>query len=199
MKKDEFFSDLNKALSGFSAEERGKTQLFYQELYADLIEDGCSEEEAAARLGDPEKIAADLAEEQAAAQSAGDTPGEKGRKIFIGVLLALGFPLWGSLLLTAFCLLLTAYILLWIPVLVLGVCAVAFMATAVAVAVASLFLMSHNLPYGLVQLGAGFVCLGLTVFLTIGLIVCCKAIAKATVAITRWFIDLVRKQRRNAE
>ncbi|MCI8360557.1 MAG: DUF1700 domain-containing protein [Clostridiales bacterium] len=194
MNRDEFFAGLGKALSGFPAEERGKTQLFYQELYADLIEDGCSEEEAVARLGDPEKIAADLTEEQAAASQV--LPKERGRRIWVIVLLALGFPLWGSLLLTAALLLLTVYILLWIPALTLGLCALIFLAVAVAVPVASLFLMPHNLPYGLAQMGAGFICLGLAIFSVLGLIACCKALAKATAAVTRWVTGLFRKQRR---
>lgn len=198
MNKDEFFKSLSKALLALPADERGRTELFYQELFSDLMEDGCSEEEAVARLGDPDKIVADLLEERGSMEQKFEAA-SKGKKAWVIVLLAIGFPLWGSLLLTAFLLLMVAYMLLWIPVVMLGAMAVAFMAAALGLTVMSPALMFHNLPLGIVQLGCGFLSVGLAIFSAFGLYYCCKGIAKATKVMTGWFFGFFKKERRGSK
>lgn len=197
MKRDEWFQALDRALADFSAEERGKTRLFYEEMYSDLTEEGCTEEEATARLGDPEEIVRDLrAESPAGAAFAGQSAG---RKALIIVLLVLGFPIWGSLALTAACLLLIAYILIWVPALVLAVVALGCLAGAVGMAVASPFLMAHNLAFGLVQLGGALLGLGVGLFSFVGFLYICKGTARLTVSLTRKAKKLLRKNRRDGK
>ena len=195
MKKDEFFRRLQKELGELPAEERTKTTLFYQELYQDLLEDGCSEDEAVERLGDPVQIAVDIKEER---DSAPLEPKTRGGKALVIILLVVGFPLWGSLVLTAALLAMVLYILLWIPVLVLGSMAIAFLFSAIGLAILSPFLMPQNLALGLVQLGGGIFLLGLSIFCVFGLVYTCRGIVKATVSFTRFITKWFRKNRRNA-
>lgn len=197
MKRDEWFRALDRALADFSAEEWEKTRLFYEEMYSDLTEDGCTEEEAVAHLGAPEEIARDLrAESPADAAFAGQSAG---RKALIIVLLVLGFPIWGSLALTAACLLLVAYVLIWVPVLVLAAVAVCCLAGAIVMAVAAPFLMAHNPALGLVQLGTALAGLGIGLFSFVGFLYSCKGMARLTVLLTRKIAKLLRKNRRDAK
>ena len=57
MNKAEFLDALRRALSQLPPEELDKQIAYYEELFADMQEDGLSEEEAAAKLGDPAQIA----------------------------------------------------------------------------------------------------------------------------------------------
>ena len=104
MRKQEFLNQLAAALAGMDREERYRTLSYYDELIDDRMEDGQDEEQAVAGLGDPGQVAKELlGEEEPAA------PKVTGRKVWVIVLLVLGFPLWGSLLLAGVCLLLALF------------------------------------------------------------------------------------------
>ena len=60
MSKQEFLEALRAALAQMPAEEREKQIAYYDELIADMCEDGMSEAEAVAHLGDPRAIAEEL-------------------------------------------------------------------------------------------------------------------------------------------
>ena len=101
MRKQEFLNQLAAALAGMDREERYRTISYYDELIDDRMEDGQDEEQAVAGLGDPGQVARELLVEEEPA-----VPKATGRKVWVIVLLVLGFPLWGSLLLAGVCLLL---------------------------------------------------------------------------------------------
>ena len=183
MTKQLFLNELSAALHGLSREERYRTLSYYDELIDDRVEDGQSEEEAVESLGSPEQIAREILGEEEPAPST-----SKGRKVWLIVLLVLGFPLWGSLLLTAAILLLCVYL----PVFLLGVMALAFLASALIGVVGTPFLivdvglLTGGLPAGLFQLGMSVALLGLAVLSALGFYFTGKATVKAGRAIWRW-------------
>lgn len=181
MTKQLFLNELSAALHGLSREERYRTLSYYDELIDDRVEDGQSEEEAVESLGSPEQIAREILGEEEPAPST-----SKGRKVWLIVLLVLGFPLWGSLLLTAAILLLCVYICLFLPVFLLGVMALAFLASALIGVVGTPFLIVDvGLPAGLFQLGMSVALLGLAVLSALGFYFTGKATVKAGRAIWR--------------
>lgn len=71
MKKAEFLACLRQRLISLPEDEAGKSAAFYSEMIDDRIEEGMTEEEAVAALGDPSGIAeAILQESGSTAQSA---------------------------------------------------------------------------------------------------------------------------------
>ena len=60
MRKTEFLERLRAALNALPEEEAKKTIAYYAEMIDDRIEDGMSEEEAVAGLGEPEAVAREI-------------------------------------------------------------------------------------------------------------------------------------------
>ena len=60
MSRAEFLRLLRWRLAQMPQSEIEKNVAYYDEMFSDMIEDGMTEEEAAARLGDPEEIAKEL-------------------------------------------------------------------------------------------------------------------------------------------
>ena len=56
MNKTEFMTELSRKLSGLSNEDIKKSLAYYNEIIEDSVEDGMSEEEAIASLGDIDEI-----------------------------------------------------------------------------------------------------------------------------------------------
>ena len=187
MTKQLFLNELSAALHGLPREERYRTLRYYDELIDDRMEDGQSEEEAVSGLGEPEQVAREILGEEEPAVSTGT-----GRKVWLIVLLVLGFPLWGSLLLAAAILLLCVYLCLFLPAFVLGVLALASLAGAVVGVAGTPFLIldvglfTGGLPAGLFQLGLSVALLGLAVLSALGFYFTGKATVKAGRAIWRW-------------
>ena len=187
MTKQLFLNELSAALHGLPREERYRTLRYYDELIDDRMEDGQSEEEAVSGLGEPEQVAREILGEEEPAVSTGT-----GRKVWLIVLLVLGFPLRGSLLLAAAIRLLCVYICLFLPAFVLGVMALAFLAGALIGVVGTPFLiwdvglLTGGLPAGLFQLGMSVALLGLAVLSALGFYFTGKATVKAGRAIWRW-------------
>ena len=186
MTKQLFLNELSAALHGLPREERYRTLSYYDELIDDRMEDGQSEEEAVESLGSPEQIAREILGEEEPPVSTGT-----GRKVWLIILLVLGFPFWGSLLLAAAIVLLCVYICLFLPAFVLGVMALAFLAGALIGVVGTPFLiwdvglLTGGLPAGLFQLGMSVALLGLAVLSALGFYFTGKATAKAARAIWR--------------
>lgn len=187
MTKQLFLNELSAALHGLPREERYRTLSYYDELIDDRMEDGQSEEEAVESLGSPEQIAREILGEEEPPVSTGT-----GRKVWMIILLVLGFPFWGSLLLAAAIVLLCVYICLFLPAFVLGVMALAFLAGALIGVVGTPFLiwdvglLTGGLPAGLFQLGMSVALLGLAVLSALGFYFTGKATVKAGRAIWRW-------------
>lgn len=194
MNKKEFFSILVKELQDLPLEERRKTENFYEELISDSMEDGLSEEEAVARLGDPTAIAREILGETVDIFETVKKTSTTSR-IWIAVLLILGFPIWGSLLFAVLMLLLCVYMFIWIPIFILVVLCLSCLGGAIVLMAASPFLMFHNLPLGLVQFGFGLIMLGIFLISLLFMKRCWKMTLNGTKGLTKKIIGLFRRKR----
>lgn len=198
MTKQIFLNELAAALHQLPREERYRTLNYYDELIDDRMEDGQGEEEAVASLGDPEQIVREILGEETEEQESKST----GRKVWLIVLLILGFPLWGTLLIAGIVLLLCVYICLFIPVIVLGTLAIGFLLAAILGAVGLPFLvldvglMAGGLPAELFQLGLSITLLGLSVLCALGFYFTGKSTVKAGRELWRRFHRSVSKKGR---
>lgn len=187
MTKQLFLNELSAALHTLPRDERYRTLSYYDELIDDRMEDGQSQEEAVSSLGDPAAVAREILGEEEAPVSTGT-----GRKAWVIVLLVLGFPLWGSLVLAAVLLLLCVYICLFVPAFVLGVLSLSFLAGAVVGVVGAPFLvfdvglLSGGVGAGLFQLGASVAMLGLSILCALGFYFTGKVTVKAGKNLWRW-------------
>ena len=114
MTKQAFIEKLEAELKDETYSTVTQVMNYYEEMIADLIEDGYSEEDAISKLGSIEEAVANVKGEE-------DVVEIKKMKTttsaWVSVLLVLGFPLWGSLMAAGLCLLLSAYIIVWcIPI-----------------------------------------------------------------------------------
>ena len=193
MNKQEFLSALARELDSLPREEREQTLTYYGELIDDRLEDGQDEGEVTQSLGIPKAVAqALLGEEQPQLPN-------RGLRVWVIVLLVLGFPLWGSLLLTAAVMVLCVFLCLFLPAFVLGVLALSLLAGAVLGAVGTPFLIADTgLAAGLFQLGLAIGMLGLAALCALGFWYTGKATAKAGKAFWRWLQRSVGKGRRRA-
>lgn len=183
MNKQQFLNALAEALKKLPREERYRTLSYYDELIDDRMEDGQNEYAVVESLGSPADIARDLLGVEEKEQR---KPVGRAAKVWITVLLVLGFPIWGSLLLTAAVLVLVLYILMYLPILILGALSVGFLAGSVLGIVGAPFLAfdvglaSGGIPAAGFQLGACIALLGLSILCALALICTTKAIVRAS-------------------
>ena len=188
MNKQQFLNMLAEALKKLPREERYRTMAYYDELIDDRIEDGQNEYAVVESLGNPADIARDLLGVEEEKKQKTYSPGTK---VWITVLLVLGFPLWGSLLLVAAVLVMVLYILLYLPIVILGALSVGFLAGSVLGIVGTPFLaldigiVSGGIPAAVFQLGLCVALLGLSLLCAVGLYHSSKAIVKASRIIWR--------------
>ena len=172
MNKQQFLNALAEALKKLPREERYRTLSYYDELIDDRIEDGQNEYAVVESLGSPEAIAGDIFGSEEAEKTKKEYG--KGAKIWIIVLLILGFPLWGSLLLVAVLLVLVAYILLYLPIVILGALALGFLGASVLGIVGTPFLIAEigiqNSAGGIFQCGSSIALLGMSILCTVALV-----------------------------
>ena len=110
MTKKEFIEKLEAELKDETYSTVTQVMTYYEEIIADLMEDGYSEEDAISKLGSIQETVANVKgnEEIIEIKKMKTTT-----SAWVSILLILGFPLWGSLMAAWLCLLLAAYILIW--------------------------------------------------------------------------------------
>ena len=180
MSKEEFLGSLNRLLKSLGKSEREKSLSYYNEIIDDYMEDGYTEEQAVEQIGNPGLIAQEILEEQ---QSQMKAPMSRGTKVLVAVLLVLGFPLWGSLMLAGFCivlsavlLVLSAYIVIWCIPLCTGAASVA----GLILSVVSIGMLSAGI----------FILTGLLTW------VLGKYFVKVTASFSKWLAGTVTRIRR---
>lgn len=159
MNKQEFLYQLEEGLIRLDASERDQFVLYYDELIEDYLEDGASEEEAVNKLGKPSRIASKILEE---AFEEGSFRQKKRLSPLMVMLLIIGFPLWGSILLTAILLVLTVYIIIWCLPFTTGMFAVIGLAASIFSVCASFFALQDGLYIAVTQMGISIFILGLS-------------------------------------
>ena len=190
MNKQEFLDKLRRALAQMPLEERERQLGYYEELFDDMLEDGMSETEAAAKLGDPPKIAAELLTALPLGTLVKSSIPPKGSlSALTVVLVVLGFPLWFPLLLSAFIvvfsLLFSLLVTLWALVVSYAAVVLSLGIAAVAAPIGLVSGMISGSP--LVIIGASLAAAGLCVLGALGVAPLFRGLARLSAAICRAF------------
>lgn len=165
MTKLQFLFALRDRLSDLPQNDLEERLHFYSEMIEDRMEEGLSEEEAVAAVGSADEIAGQIASE---IPSPKKSPAKRRLKTWEIILLALGSPIWLSLLITVFAVVLSLYISLWAIFISFAAC------TFSGVVVGAVFVFGSNRLAGLAMIGAGLVCAGISILLLLG----CKGTTK---------------------
>lgn len=158
MNKTDFLEKLSACLCGLPIEEIEKRLEFYEEMINDYMEDGMTEEEAIAKLGNPEEIANQII----ADIPLGTLVKEKikrHKRMSAGqiVFLVLTSPIWASLLISVLCVVFSVLASLWAVFVSLAACGLAGVILGVA------FMALGKMPTGIVTLGGAVAFIGLAI------------------------------------
>jgi len=181
MNKRAFLTELKAGLSGLPREDIDERLNFYSEMIDDRIEEGLSEEEAIAQIGTVNEIVSQTATEIPKPGKAGAGP-KQTLRVWEVILLALGSPVWLSLLIAGAALILAFYAVSWSVVVSLWAVETSLLAGSfVGAASAVVFAFGGNGLTGLAILGAGLVCAGLSIFLFFG----CRTATRGGLLLTK--------------
>ena len=181
MTKAEFLSGLEARLSALSLYDREQSLEYYAEMIDDRIEDGMSEADAVADVGMPDVIAKRILSEIPIKKKASPIP---------YVLIVLGAPIWGSLLIAAAAILIALYATAFALFVTYCAVGIALFGGAVIGIYGTVSFAVHGKPaQALAMLGAGGVCAGLGLLMCFGL----KPVWKAGVKLCGMPIRFIRK------
>ena len=197
MCKQEFLLQLRKRLSGLPQDDIEERLHFYSEMIDDRMEDGLSEGDSVSQVGSIDDIIRQITSEIPLTKLVKEKikPNRRLSPWEI-LLLALGFPIWFSLLVSAVAVVFSLYVSLWSVIISLWAVFLSVAACAFAGVVAALgfFIRGHVLT-GIFAIGAAILCAGLSVLLFHG----CKAASKGTVTLTKkmalWLKTVLSKRR----
>ena len=180
MNKQAFLAQLYKGLSSLSQKEREERINFYSEMIDDRMEEGLSEEDAVLQIGEVDTIVSQIVADASCGKSA-DKPKKKYNAWTIA-LLALGAPVWFSLLASAFAVVLSLYGSLWAVIVSFWSIFIAAMGCAIGGVIISVVYFTLGNPLiGIALLGAALVCAGLSVLFFFA----CTMVTKTTVKCTK--------------
>lgn len=168
MSKAEFLEQLRNGLSGCPEQEKEERIAFYDEMISDYIEEGLSEDEAVAKVGDPREIAAGIMADLPLAALVKERI-KPGRKLRAGeiVLIILGSPVWLAFVIAAIAVIFSIYVALWSVVVAVYAADLAFAVTAICAPVYGLFTLSAS---GMMMIGIGVFSAGAAIALFVGCI-----------------------------
>ncbi len=202
MNKLTFLARLEKLLKGLPKKERETHLSYYQEMIDDAMEDGCTEEEAVRRIGSPGEIAEQILSEQETTMK----PVSAVKKIIITLLLIIGSPLWGSILLaaaalatglliTALMLVLCAYIVIWCLPVATGALSLSCLMLAVVSTIGAFPIFSGNAALGVLQFGTGILSAGIFILAGWLTLFLGKYFISVTVRFSRWLKHLFTRKK----
>ena len=114
MNKQEFLTELRKGLSGLPQNDIEERLAFYGEMLDDRIEEGLSEDAAVAEIGDANEIVRQTVADIPLAKLAKERIKPKRRlRAWEIILLALGSPVWLSILIAAAAVIFSLYVSVW--------------------------------------------------------------------------------------
>lgn len=190
MNKEVFLNELKTYLYKMEEPEKNKFIIYYDEMISDYTENGLTEAEAVNKIGNPKSIAEELLENY---DSKINSKFLTGSRIWTIILLVLGFPLWGSLLLAGVLLVFSFYLIIWCVPFVTGSASVGFFSTSIIGIIGTPFVMAHNFPTGIIQLGTGIASIGISVLLCMVTIDFAKKLILVTKNVNFKLITAIRK------
>lgn len=183
MNKRDFLAGLRKGLSGLPQADIEERLTFYAEMLDDRMEEGLSEEEAVAAIGDIDEIVRHTVADTPLSKIAKERIRPKRRlRAWEIVLLVLGSPIWLSLGIAAAAVVIAVYVSLWAVIVSLWAIFAALAVCAVGSVPVCVILASRgNAASGLALLAAGLVCAGLSIFMFFA----CKKATQGILALTK--------------
>ena len=124
MNKREFISKLRRRLAGLPKQELRERLNFYSEMIDDRVEDGLSENEAVKAVGGIDEIVEQILADRPELATRGSM--RRDLKKWEIALLAIGSPIWASLLIAAAAVVFSLYITAWALVVTLWVLEIPF-------------------------------------------------------------------------
>lgn len=183
MTKLEFLKDLENRIADL--EEKGNWLKYYGEVIDDRIEDGQSEQEAVASLGDINVIINEILQQTPITKLAKTKLNRKTLRGWEIALLIIGFPLWFSLLCAVAAVIIALYIVLGSVIISFWASFGMTIAGSAGGLISGIVLAFGSQPLsGVALIGAGLTLSGISILLFYG----CKAITDGTVRLTKKII-----------
>lgn len=157
MTKREFLKKLRSLLHEMDRKEREKTIKFYDEMISESMDDGISEQDAVANLGNVYKIAGDILAENLGSGKQASRKSSPGLKVLNILLLIIGFPLWFPVMLLVIAVFLGCLLILCVPLLLL----LALLVIVFTGGLFTSFAVGSVLIVWILKLGAGLILIGL--------------------------------------
>ena len=191
MTKIKFLVSLRDKLSGLPESEIEERLRFYCEMIEDRVEEGLSEEEAVLAIGSVEDVAAEIIEDVPLLTIVKERIKlKRALKVWEVVLLVLGFPVWGSLLISLFAVIFSLYACIWSAVASLWAVFASLAVSGPAFTVAgAIVAFSGNALSGIAVIGGGFVCAALAIFSFFG----CVAATRGMAALTKIILKSIKR------
>ncbi len=190
MKKQEFLDAITLKLQGLPKNEIEERLNFYSEIIDDKIEEGIDEEVAVSEIGSLDEISSQIIKEISIFKIAKEKIKLAKEKITIDrklkpweiTLIAVGSPIWLSLLISAIAVIVCLYASLWAIVICFWAVFASLAVSGLCGIIASIVIgVSGNGPQALLIFGASLVCIGLAFF---AYLVCIK-VTKGTIVLTK--------------
>lgn len=192
MNKQRFLNEIRKSLSVLPKDEVEDRICFYSEMIDDRIEDGLSEEDAISNIGSVESVVESILSETSFMKIAKERfKPSKRLSVLEIVLLALGSPIWISLLIALGACLISVYACLASVVISVWAVFISLCTVSVTGVIAGLiFAIVKNIYTGVTLIGLTLVCFGLAILS----FYCCKWLTKWTFVLPKKFILSVKKR-----
>ena len=202
MSKYEFLTNLRAKLWALPEEDKQRSIDYYAEMIDDRMEDGLSEEEAVAAIGDLDEIVQQILSETPrppAVMKKEEEQKKQKRKVswWETLLLVLGFPVWGSLLITVAAVVFSVWISLWSVVIALYATAFALAVGAIGLLVAAFSLLwIRRFGKGAVLVGGALVCAGSAILVFLLSNLAAKGLAALTKLIWNGITGIFQRKER---
>lgn len=190
MNKQEFLAELQKELHGLPQNDIEERLTFYSEMIDDRTEEGLSEEDAVSEIGDVNEVVSQIITDTPLSKLVKEKVRPKRTlRAWEIILLALGSPLWLSLLIAALSVILAVYVTAWSVIAALWSAELALATSSVgSILSAVIFAFQVNNTAGIAVLGAGIAFAGLSVFLFFG----CKETTRGILHLTKKMISGIK-------
>lgn len=197
MTKLQFLLVLQDRLSGLPQNDVEERLNFYSEMIEDRMEDGLTEEQAVMEIGTVDEIAAQIIADVAPIRTEKKKRApERKLRVWEIVLLALGSPIWLSLLIAAFAIALSLYVSLWTVIISIWAIFASLIACNLGSIIAGVGFIFGGYPLsGILMLGASAVCAGLAILFFLGSHALTKGTALLTKKIAHGIKNKIRKGR----
>lgn len=183
MNKLKFILELHDKLSFLSADDIEKSVEYYSEIIDDYVEDGLSEDDAVAALGDVDTIVSSILAETPMTHIIKQRIKPRRRLGALEIILiVLGSPIWLSLGAAFLAVAISIYVSLWSVIISLWAIDLSLAACLLGgIAACAILLTLGHTASALYILGAALLCGGVAIFMFFG----CKAATKGILLLTK--------------